>query len=164
MIPLQSFRSIYSHGLPIGNLNHYCGKCIYKHLNLILNWFFGDYIAHKSTPLRVHIIAGLSTCAELNPIASIFTKRGLKHSTAVLTELLSLLDGFTSLKLSKCPYGSRGLSSHLKCTLQQGNEVQAFDLTRSKTASRPSGNDSQERFFKQDVHLIDNYKEIATCH
>jgi len=164
MIPLQSFQSIWSYGLPIGSPNHYRRRCVYKHIYSILYWILGKHVVHDSPPRCLHTIAGLSTCAELIPIASVFSKRDLKHSANALTKLLSHPHGFTSLGLSKCLYGGVGFSSHPKCTPQQGNKVQPFNLTRSKTANRPSGNGSNGRFFKQDVHSIDNYKEIATCH
>jgi hypothetical protein len=89
MTPLQSFWPRWSYNLPIGRHDHYHRRCVYKHTDSILNWILGKRIEHAPSTRHLDIMAGLSTCADVIPIASDPTRSGLASTTLTLSESIT---------------------------------------------------------------------------
>ena len=101
MIPLQSFWPRWSYGLPIGKYNHYCRGCVLRHTHSILYWILGKHIVHEPPARHVHIMAGISTCADAIPIASIPTHNGLGFTAPTPGGLLLAIGQSTRRRISK---------------------------------------------------------------
>ena len=164
MNPLQSFWPKWSYALPIGIHNHYRRRCVSKHTHSILYWILGKHIVHQLPPRHVRIMAGLSTCTDQIPIASICTHNGPDTSTSSLGALLLSIGQSTSRRISKYYFLIKLWVAPRRHTHPPGDGKQQSNLTQSITKNRPFYNQSRGRSIRQGSRLGGNYKEITTCH
>ena len=164
MIPLQSFQSIWSYGLPIGSPNHYRRRCVYKHIYSIFYWILGKHIVHEPTPCRVHIMAGFSTSGDAITSASVSTRNGIGFCPYALGRLLLAIRLSTSRRISKYYFLIKFWIAPRRYTDSPRHGIHQSNLTQSITKNRPFHNPSRGRSIRQGGRLGDNYKEIKTCH
>ena len=89
MIPLQPFWPRWAYGMPNGNHNHYRRRCVNRRIDSILYWTLSKHIEHKPSTRHPEIMAGLSTCADAMPIASVPTRSGLGSTTVTKSESIT---------------------------------------------------------------------------
>ena len=164
MIPLQSFQPEWSYDLPFGKHNYYRRKCVYKHINSIINWICGKHIAHELPPRLVHIIAGSRTCADAIPNASVPTHNGPGFTNPTLGALLLSIRQGTSQRISKYQFIIKFLITPRRNAHPPRRGIHQSNLTQSITKNRPFYNPSRGRSIRQGSRLGGNYKEIKTCH
>jgi hypothetical protein len=164
MNPLQSFWPSWSYCLPIDKCNVHRWICACRHTNLILNWILSKHIPHEPPTRHVHIMAGLSTCADAIPIASVPIRNGLTSSTLALGALLLTIDQSTRQRISKYYFLIKLWIAPRRCTHPPGDGTQQSNLTQSITKNRPFNNPSRGRSIRHGGRLGGNYKEIITCH
>jgi hypothetical protein len=164
MIPLQSFWPSWSYCLPIDKHNVYRRICAYRHSNTILYWILGKHIEHELPARHAHFMAGLSTCADAIPIASVPTRSGLASSTLGLGALLLSISQSTRQRISKYYFLIKLWIAPRRCTHPPVDGIQQSNLTQSITKNRPFYNPSRGRSIRQGGRLGGNYKEIKTCH
>ena len=164
MIPLQSSLPGWSHDLPIGSHNHYRRRCVYKHIYSILYWILGKHIAHEPPPRHVHIMAGLGTCGDAIPIASVPTHKLLDFTNPTLGALLWSICQSISRKISEYYFLIKFWIAPRRYTHPPRRGIHQSNLTQSITKNRPFHNPSRGRSIRQGRRLGGNYKEIKTCH
>ena len=88
MIPLQPFWPRWAYGMPNGNHNHYRRRCVNRRIDSILYWTLVSILSINPPP-AMEIVAGLSTCADAMPIASVPTRSGLGSTTVTKSESIT---------------------------------------------------------------------------
>jgi hypothetical protein len=164
MTPLQSFWPRWSYALPTGIHNHYRRGCVNRHTGSMLHWILGKHIVHAPLPLHVHNLAGISTCADQMPIASVPTQNGSGSSTSSLGALILSISQGTSRRISKYYFLIKVWIAPRRYTHPRVGEKQQSNLTQSITKNRPFYNQSRGRSIRQGGRLQGNYKERITCH
>jgi hypothetical protein len=159
MNPLQSFWPNWSYGLPIGKYNHYRRRCVLTHTHSIQYWILGKHIAHEPPARHAHIMAGLSTCADAMPAASVPIRSGLIFTTHALGALLAYICQSTSRMISKYYFLIKLWIVPSRCTHPPGDGTEQSNLTQSITMNRPFYNPSRWSI-RQVNRLGRNYKEI----